>query len=205
MPKIIAKQKKADAIPWGGVVLVILLVMSWRAYSAPPPVDITYTITTVAPTCEIERKDTNGAVLTLNNVPLAAFSQSAAPAKSSGKTITINLKNCAGVGGGQVPAIKVWGDRDAIGTSTTLYRGGGSQAQNVGFVLTNNTTGDGTPLKAGTQASPTIVNVPGANGSTLPNGKTVDFFVQVSRDNFQPAQVTSGSLTARLHFDFTYN
>lgn len=186
--------------------LLTLLAMSRGAHSAnPPAVDVTYTITTVAPTCEIERKDTNGATLTLNNVPLAAFSSSVTPAKSSGKAITLNLKNCAGVGGSQVPAIKVWGDRDNVGTSTTLYRGATSQAKGVGFVLTNDKTGDGTPLTAGTQAKPTKVNVPGANGTTLPDGKTVDFFVQVSRDSFSAAQVTSGALTAALHFDFTYN
>lgn len=188
----------------GALLFVVIGAPSPVRAADTEPALLSLSVTTVAPTCTLSRDDGNGSPLSLAQVRHSDFASSASPAKASGKLIRLKLTDCAGLGGSLAPTITVWGDRVDTGGSDSLYRGAASQATGVGFALTANDTGDGPFLPAGTQGAPTAVPVPGANGQTLPNNKTVDFFVQVSRDSNAYAQVGSGALTAALHFDFVY-
>lgn len=172
------------------------------AQAAPPDVVATYTVTTQTATCDLQLM--TPATLTLGDVRKSDVMNMAKPGQSQGKVITLKLINCVGIGGSKVPKVTVYGDRDGV-TDATLYRKSTSQATGVGFMLTQDTDGAGKALTAGTQASPTKVQVPGTNGSTNPNNKTIDFFVQVSKGTQAASGVGDGLLTATLHFDFKYD
>lgn len=180
----------------------VMLAIGGAQAASPPSITATYTVTTQAATCDL--KLNTGSTVALGDVRQTAFQSSATPGTTQGKVITLQLINCAGTGGTKVPKVSVYGDRDGV-TDATLYRKSTSVAAGVGFILTQDNTGKGTPLTAGTQTSPTKVRVPGTDGSTNPNNKTIDFYVQASRGTQAASGVTSGTLTTSLHFDFLYD
>jgi len=192
----------------GAAGMAMAMMMSGSALAGnPPSITATYTVTTQSATCDMARADGGSGTVTLDNIKQGVLDNAALnPAMAQGKLVSMKL-TCAGDMGAQTPTIKIYGDKvDAAdgrlyGNSTT------NGATNVGFLLTNNTTGAVTNaqqiLNAGTAANPTKVVI-NTNGNINPNNVTVPFFVQVTRGNHLYNTVTSGAMTTTLHFEFVY-
>jgi hypothetical protein len=167
----------------------------------PPSITATYTVTAISATCDLAM-DTP-VQITLPAVNVANFVGSSIAA-GIGAPIRLRLEKCSGMGGQMVPKISVYGDRDQVATDPNLYRGSASVATNVGFVLLEGANESGKLMDAGTIDTPVKIQVPGTDGSTVPDGKTIDFYVQYSRGVFPVNSVTTGSLATTIHFDFLY-
>lgn len=197
--KDVFKRQCHLAILSGWVFVVGGMTMAQAAN--PPSVTATYTVTTQAPTCNLQLN--TPATLNLGDVRQTDFQTNSRPGTAQGQVITLQLTGCTGAAAPKLPKVSVYGDRDGV-TDSTLYRKSTSEAAGVGFILTQDKTGAGTALNAGTQANPTKVQVPGTSAGVDPNNKTIDFFVQASRGMGAANLVTSGKLTTDLHFDFLY-
>ncbi|HHL0960354.1 TPA: fimbrial protein [Serratia marcescens] len=176
----------------------------------PPSITATYTVTTQSATCAMARADGGSGTVMLGNIKQGVLNNAALnPAKAQGRTVSMRL-TCQGDPGAKTPKISVYGDSvdttdgRLYGNSTNAASGG---ATNVGFLLTNNATGDTSNaaqiLNAGSSATPTKVTI-NMNGNTNPDGMTIPFFVQVSRGTHVYSTVTPGLMTTTLHFEFLY-
>lgn len=170
----------------------------------PPPVTVTYTVTTQAPTCNLGLDPSTPSPVTLPSLARSAFSVANGTPTQTGMPIKLKLTGCVGLGGSQLPKIRVWGDSIGVSPSTKLYRSAASAAAGVGFVLINDATCTGAIMTAGSAATPQVVTVPGGSGTVLPNNLVTSFCTKVSRDTLPFTGMTSGPLTAALHFDFQY-
>lgn len=164
----------------------------------------TYTVDVSVSPCDIAL--TSGSVLNMPKVPKNAF-ENAAETPYSGN-ISMQL-SCPGGTSGKTPYLTISGDKDcaaSAGDSYLFCANSSTTATGVGFILREGTYGDGNKIPSyASGTSGYKYQIPGTDVTTDLDGKTIDFHVRYSRGvNSLYQDVTPGTVTAALNFNFTY-
>lgn len=198
----------AGKIMQQATVLSVIMLLSTPPSMADGDMPLTFKVRASRPSCTVT-SDKSGTIQ-IPDVPLQRLKENTDINKTGeGATFKLTLSHCTGAGGLLSPKVKVWGSRSL--ESDYLFSDPRSTAKNVGFVFRANTAlgnsgGAWFKCTKGQCTTPDnaksidfLVNSPGQ----LMDGKTMDFWVGVSRDGAGTGQ-TVGDLTASMHFDVVF-
>lgn len=177
----------------------------------PAPMTLTFTVTTVASTCDLtlDNGGTIGSVV-MPSVLGTAFSSASTPTQPGG-SFTLKLSGCAGqAAAGQTPTISVYGDQVGV-TGDKLFRSVSSEVANVGIAVwyqadASRLTGPtGNRVVATSDAANPTRLASTWSDQTAMEGKSMAFWAGVSQDGLNtPGLPNAGKVAATLHFNFAY-
>jgi hypothetical protein len=170
--------------------MLLLLALTPAVQAA----NMTVTQTLTAGTCTLDSTASQG--LTLNAVSQDVFKTSVKDT-TSGATFAVKATCDGAPNPNQTNIIRVSGIPDTGDTTKTLFKNTAASgaAKGLGFVLTNDTDGSGTPLPSDGTGSVSL----GLKGGNA-NGQHANFYVMPSRGSYTYANVTAGALSSTLTF-----
>lgn len=179
-----------------GMLLSLVLVSPAQAGSS-----IVVTQTLTKGTCTISSSAAQSGI-TLPDVQQTTFnSNDIRIGKGTGQTFSVDLTCTGAPNPSDTNVLKVSGTADVADGSGQLFKNlsaGNGAATHLGFLLSaNDTDGSGTLLSS---AGTTLVDVGGAGDNV--DSRSVNFFVMPSRGNYAYKDVTAGTLTTTLSFDW---
>ena len=162
---------------------------------------ITVTQTLTAGTCTISSPAAQSGVA-LPDVGQTTFnSTDIKSAKGKGDTFSVVLSCTGAPKPSDTNVLKISGTADTADGSGKLFRNlatGNGAASHLGFLLTQDADGSGTPLT--TSSLPVSVDV-GRAGDDVSN-RSVSFFVMPSKGNYAYKDVAAGTLMTTLSFEW---
>ncbi|MEH4990233.1 fimbrial protein [Enterobacter asburiae] len=190
--------KRLRTFSWltGGAVMLFTLLLTSRAQAGSA---ITVTQTLTQGTCTISSSAAQSGVALPDVMQTEFNSNDIKAAKDKGATFSVDLACTGAPNPSDTNVLTISGTADTADGSGNLFKNlsaGSGAATHLGFVLTQDSDGHGTPLA--TSALPVSVDVGGAGDNV--DSRSVSFFVMPSKGNYAYGDVTAGTLTTTLSF-----